>query len=97
MVWGGTGWEALASGRPFLQAFHFKEGEFEEIFGYPPPPILQVREKEDILKHFLYILDNPIQISLLGDACKQWFENYNGIGIARRWLSLLYEKPNKRK
>ena len=36
MIWGGTGWEALASGKPFLQAFHFSDGEFEKLYGYPP-------------------------------------------------------------
>ena len=96
MIWGGTGWEALASGRPFLQAFHFSEGEFEEIFGYPPPPILQVKEKGDILKHFLDVLDNPKKISLLADVSKQWFETYNGNGIARQWLSLLHGKCSRK-
>jgi len=93
MTWGGTGWEALASGKPLLQGFNFKDGEFEEIFGYPSPPMLSVRREKDILKHLLEITDHPEKIEEIGKGAREWFNHYNGIGLAKQWLNLLI-KPD---
>ena len=96
MTWGGTGWEALAVGRPLIQGFNFAEGEFEKLMGYPPPPLLPVRKQDDILHHLLYLIDNPDQIKAIGNASKQWFEAYNGISLSRQWLSLLEKSDNQK-
>ena len=96
MTWGGTGWEALAVGRPLIQGFNFAEGEFEKLMGYPPAPLLPARKQDDILHHLLHLMDNPDQIKAIGNASKQWFEAYNGISLSRQWLSLL-ENPDNQK
>lgn len=80
MIWAGTGWEALANGKPCLQTFMFDEGEFEQIFGYPPPPMLPVRNQEDILQHLLDLSDHPERCEEIGRGAKEWFNRYNGIG-----------------
>jgi hypothetical protein len=89
MMWGGTGWEILASGKPFIQGFYFEDGEFENILGHPPPPLLKVRKQEDILSHLLELQDHPKKIESIGFDSRKWFEKYNGIGAASRILSLL--------
>ncbi len=93
MVWGGTGWETLASGKPFLQGFNFKQGAFEQIFDYPPPPMLPVRKQEDVFFHLLDMADNPNNLEQIGQEAKEWFNRNNGIGLAKQWLELLV-KPN---
>ena len=50
-IWGSTGWEALAAGKPLLQYFDFEEGEFFNCYNIPEPPILKVNKQEDILFH----------------------------------------------
>lgn len=94
MIWGGTGWETLASAKPLLQGFNFKEDEFEQIFGYPPPPMLPVRKQDDILQHLLDMADQPQKLTKIGQAAKVWFNQYNGIGLAKQWLELL-KAPKK--
>ena len=88
-MWGGTGWEALAAGKPLLQGFNFKHGEFESYYGYPEPPMLPIREHEDILVHLLDMADNPAKCKKIGLEALEWFHRYNGIGLAKKWLDLL--------
>ncbi|MBL8890175.1 MAG: hypothetical protein JNL67_09360 [Planctomycetaceae bacterium] len=94
MIWGGTGWEALASGKPILQGFLFDDGEFAELYGYPPPPLLKVRHEADILDSLRLAVDQPQKLRELGEAARVWFDQYNGIGLAQQWLNHLgAERP----
>jgi hypothetical protein len=89
MIWGGTGWEVLASHKPLLQGFNFKGGEYEQIFGYPPPPILPVQNQDDIFRHLVCMADHPEKREEIGHGAKEWFDRYNGIGLAKQWLEIL--------
>jgi hypothetical protein len=89
MIWGGTGWEALAAGVPLLQSFRFKEGEFGNLYGHPPPKLLDVRSKTDILNHFILMANDDTLRKKIGRESVAWFNKYNGITLARRWLDLL--------
>ncbi len=89
ILWGGTGWEALAVGRPLLQGFNFATGEYARIFGHPPPPMLPVRTQDDILVHLLDMADHPEKRAAIGRGAKTWFNRYNGSSLARQWLDLL--------
>lgn len=93
IMWGGTGWEVLAAGKPLLQSFRFNEGEFESIFGYPPPPMLPVNSPDCITRHLIDMADHPEKRQAIGQGAKDWFNRYNGIGLAQQWLDLLH-KPN---
>lgn len=89
MIWGGTGWETLASGKPMLQGFRFEEGEFENFYGYPPPPMLQVSTEADVLKHLLFVADHADKAAEIGTRAREWFDTYNGIKLATKWLALV--------
>jgi hypothetical protein len=95
MPWGGTGWETLASGKPLLQGFNFGTGEFEQIYGYPAPPMLPVHRQEDILPHLIDMADSIDKRDEIGQGGKQWFDQYNGIGLAKQWLDLLVASPSQ--
>jgi hypothetical protein len=88
-IWGGTGWETLGSGKPLLQAFNFDEGEFERLFGYPPPPMLPASTQEEILQRLMFVADHPAAAEDIGRGAKVWFNQYNGVGLAKKWLDLL--------
>jgi glycosyltransferase involved in cell wall biosynthesis len=93
-IWGGTGWEALAMGKPLLQGFNFSVGEYEDKFGYPiPPALLPVAVADDIFPHLRTMLLDPAKRKKMGLAGKEWFDKYNGISLAKEWLKLLLE-PN---
>jgi glycosyltransferase involved in cell wall biosynthesis len=88
-IWGGTGWETLASGKPLLQRFDYEIGEFEKIFGYPPPPMLPVRTQEDVLKQLLFVADHPEKAAKIGEGALEWFDTHNGINLSKKWLDLI--------
>ncbi len=96
MIWGGTGWETLASGKPLLQGFRFDDGEFENFYGYPPPPMLPVKTESDVLEHLLFVADHPGRAAEIGVRAQDWFNTHNGIALAKRWLSLVTDSPKSK-
>lgn len=90
-IWGGTGWEVLASGKPLLQSFRFKKGEFEKIVGYPEPDLLNVLNEEDIFYHLSKFFQDKNKYTEMGKKSQSWFHNYNGLKLAKKWANLLNE------
>ena len=97
MMWGGTGWEVLAMGKPLLQSCPFSSEEFGAWFGHELPPMLEVREPEDVGRHLIECLDSPAICSDLGDRALAWFRVHQGRELAAEWLALLEEsgKPKR--
>jgi hypothetical protein len=89
MHWGGAGWEVIASGKPLIQGFIFEDGDFEKIYGYPPPPILKVKGEDEILQKLLYLAEHPERSVSIGKETKRWFNKYNGSSLAKQWVELL--------
>ncbi len=58
-LWGGTGWEVLAAGKPLLQGFQYADHEFEDLYGYPPPRMLKVKTRHDVERHLVHMVENP--------------------------------------
>jgi hypothetical protein len=89
VIWGGTGWEVLSCGKPFLQSFNFSKGSFESEFGYPPPFILDVKSSQDVAHHLEILYNDVDRCDSIHKEVSDWFERYNGIGLAKQWLDLL--------
>lgn len=96
LLWGGTGWETLAAGRPLLQAFNFTHAEFEAEFGHAPPPILDVKSPADVSRQLSSVLAMGDKGRSIGTAAASWFNEHAGMGLARRWLDLLSAHPEDR-
>ena len=75
-------WYALAT------KLLFETGEFEQIYGVPTPPLLNVSSAKDLLKKMLLAADDPSFAYKLGDDAKKWFDTHNGIKLAQKWLDL---------
>ena len=91
----GTGWEILASGKPLLQSFNFAPEAFGAEFGYPPPPVLDAQSPADVAHHLAHMYANPENRKAIGQASLDWFNRYNGISLAARWLSLLSSEEGR--
>lgn len=89
VICGGTGWEVLASGKPLLQRLNFSEAEFRRQFGHPPPPLLNARSPEEIARHLHDMATDPDRRATLGKAAREWFGDWQGAGLARRWLDAM--------
>ncbi|HEY4942139.1 MAG TPA: glycosyltransferase [Rhizomicrobium sp.] len=88
-IWGGTGWEVLAAGKPLLQSLCFGDGAFARLFGYPPPPLLDIRSCDDVAAHLFALYRERERCEQIGRESQVWFNRYNGIALARKWLRLL--------
>lgn len=93
VLWGSTGWEILAAGRPLLQGFMFEDSDFEAEFGFPPPPMLKVREEKHVFEHLEWVLLNRADADCLGRDATLWFNQYNGIGLVQRWATIATQAP----
>ena len=91
MIWGGTGWEVLAAGRPLLQTVNFTNEEFRRTFGSELPPILDVRSPEDVARHVEDLALRREVSADIGRRSQEWFNAHNGIGLAKKWLELIHE------
>lgn len=88
-IWGSTGWEALAAGKPLLQYFDFEEGEFFNSYNIPEPPILKVKKQEDIFFHLNEIARNKESREKITKETLLWFKKYNGINLAKEIFKLM--------
>ena len=88
-IWGSTGWEALATGKPLLQYFDFEEGEFFNSYNIPEPPILKVNKEEDILFHLNEIASSKESCEKLSKETLLWFKKYNGLNLAKEIFKLI--------
>lgn len=89
MLFGGTGYEILASGIPLIQGYNFPGNSFMEIYDIPIPPLLPVTKKQDVFNHLLNLANDVLKRKAIGIESKKWFDTYCGIGLAKKWLELL--------
>ena len=90
-IWGGTGWEVMAAGKPLLQSFNFSEDGYRQHFGHPPPPILDVKSQDDVALHLRAMAADRKRMKAVGERSRDWFNEHNGIGLAKKWLDLLVD------
>jgi hypothetical protein len=88
-IWGGTGWEALATGTPLIQKYDYTELEFLTEFGCEPPPILGVNTEVTIYDQIKYCIENKNQLKQIGAESRDWFNKHNGVNLAKQWKRLL--------
>ena len=88
-IWGGTGWEALATGTPLIQKYDFTDLEFYAKFGCKPPPILGVNTEITMYDQIKYCFENKDRLTQIGTESRDWFNKHNGINLARQWKELL--------
>lgn len=88
--WGSTGWECIATGIPFVQSINYSNSEFYSKFGFDLPPfLLNVQKSEDIVRHMLNCFRNKNEYKQKAKENINWFNDNNGISLAKRWLDIL--------
>lgn len=89
LLWGGTGFEVLAAGRPLLQTLNFTQEGFVSQFGYSPPPIFAAKGADEIVAHLRRIYADKAYAAKLGVNSAEWFDRHAGRGLAQSWLNAL--------
>ena len=96
IIFGGTGWESLAVGTPFINGFNFSDGEFENIYNIPRPPILAACNEREITRVLFEVSENSILLSDIRVQSKRWFDENCGILLAKKWLEIALSSKNSR-
>lgn len=88
-VFGSTGWEIMACGKPVVNSFNFELYEFEKFFGIPEMPFIKVKTKEDLELFFESLIAGELDLDSIGRSAKQWFETHFSRHLARKWVDEL--------
>jgi len=89
IMFGGTGYEVLASGKPLIQGFNFEDGSFENIYGIPSPPLLGVKAEDDVFYQLKLMASDHNERKLISHKSEQWFNNHCGQDLAKEWALML--------
>lgn len=88
-TWGGTGWEFLACGKPFIQNIGMTEDEFIKKTGIPLPDIFLAKTEFDVKNILQSVSENKALLDQKSSNIKTWFENYSGKNCARKIIDIL--------
>lgn len=92
MIWGSTGWEAFACGKPFLNSFKFQHKSFSQIFGIPEPIILKSNSIDEIYESIIFAYLNPKKIIKIGIENYKWFQKHIGLNQTKEWIDYYLTK-----
>ena len=93
-LWGGTGWEFLASGVPMFHMLDDKESFVEEK-KIALPPFFNVKSPSEITHILLQFENNIIKLNKMGDECSEWFKKYNAYPLATKYKELILKTYNE--
>ena len=82
MLFGGTGYEVLSSGKPFIQSFNFDEKSFINQYSVPLPPVLSALNIKEIENQLINLSTDENLYDEISHSSKEWFNNNCGIGLA---------------
>ena len=83
---GSTAYELLAHGLPVLNYLNLSPEEFDKNLNFPIPPILNVKDPEQISDAIKMIFSNKVIHYKLGKQSKSYFDTYLGQGAAEIYI-----------
>lgn len=92
MLFGGTGYEVLSSGKPFIQSFNFNEDSFKKQYSSPLPPVLAASNIIEIENHLMKLSFDENYYKKISKSSKAWFNKYCGIGLAKTIIESSLQK-----
>ena len=87
--YGGSGFEAMAMGKPLLVYMSLSSEDYQEIAWRPFPPIVNVHTAEDVEAALLDFANRPEYYKQLGQDSRKWAELYYGDGLIDRFVYLI--------
>lgn len=87
--WGGTGWEFLSKGKLFFQYVNLTDEKLAESINMPIPMFINSNSIDIIAKKMEYFFSHKSELMELGNQNKQWFNQYAGIDLAKKYISLI--------
>ena len=72
MLFGGTGYEVLSSGKPFIQSFNFNKESFKKQYSSPLPPVLAASNIIEIENHLMRLSLDENYYKKISKLSKAW-------------------------
>ncbi len=86
VFWGGVGWEFLCMGVPMIHYIDLSKSKYDNV---QLPPFFNVQTPEEISITLKHAYDNRIELREMGEKCKQWFNKFNGISLAKKYKEII--------
>jgi hypothetical protein len=90
-MWGGVGWEALASNKNLMQNIRQTDDEYLQEIGHELPFIMKANSAEDVEKHLSDFIGNRSFFYKKAKDNKEWFNKYAGVGLAKDYKDIVEE------
>ncbi|SFV57266.1 hypothetical protein MNB_SV-12-2014 [hydrothermal vent metagenome] len=90
-MWGGVGWEALASGKIFMQNIVQTDKEYYDEMGHNIPFLMRAKSAIDVEKHLTNFIKNREYYLKKSEDNREWFNKYAGIGLAKEYKEIVKE------
>ena len=88
-IWGGTGWETLAAGRPLIQRVNYSAQSFPDQTGLPLPPICHAENAQGVARQLFDLWKDVERRLKIGRNSEEWFCQHQGLALAKRYAELL--------
>jgi hypothetical protein len=89
-LWGGTGWEFMASALPFMHNSGLNSETFYDTVGLPYPPIFETKNEADVAKCLLEYDKNLGKKR--GLQLEEWFNTYNGMALVKKYVDYIIDQ-----
>jgi len=53
--------------------------------------MLPVKTESEVLEHLMFVAESPAEAAQIGARAREWFDTYNGVALAKKWLALLVD------
>lgn len=93
-MWGGTGWEFISKGVPFVQFVDMDKDVFKQKTLMEYPPFFNVSSEIDIMRVFSSYTDNKAELVQKKLALTTWFDKYGGQTLANIFVELINKGDN---
>lgn len=88
-MWGGSAWEFLSKGVPFVQFVDMQKELFEANTKMDYPPFFNVSTKSEIADTFLFYSNNQPMLLQNGEELRIWFNKFGGQSLAKAFANMI--------
>lgn len=97
-AWGGKAMEFIANGVPIINSISKENKNLYELHvNHSVPPFIRIQKAEEIKDSLDYYYVNKTELSLIAKNSLQWFEEYDGLALAKGVLNFCNQRLAEKK
>ena len=92
IMWGGTGYEFISKGVPFIHYFNISNKKFELDFKMKKPPFFDTKDVYEISSIFFKYYSNPELLGPIKQELLSWFDTYCGVSLTNKYIESFHKQ-----